>query len=205
MSWIEALRNRFSGPSQRAETPVIVVDCASLNDQGGREPSPRNQLDLLHALGHYAGMQKLCLHAVLDGTPLRQAPDGEAYREVTVHYTAGRTSRAALITSLCRRLGRRASLLVISGDDEVQRAVLNQGLDLMSALTFRKAMKAQGGGEAVKSNRPQRRGRRGKGGPRGPGQQQQGRPPRKEAPRTPHPGAAPPGKQDINAVLDLVD
>ncbi len=203
MSWIDALRSRLTGVARTDGASVIVVDGASLNAQGGREASPRSQLDLLQTLGRYAELQKLCLHAVLDGAPLRQAPDGDSYRDITVHYTADRGTRAAVVAGLCRRLGRRASILVISGDAEVQRAVSNQGADFMSAVTFRKALKALGGGDATKANRPQRRGRRGRGSGRGEGQQ--GRPPREESPRKEQAEAAPVGKQDISAVLDLVD
>jgi hypothetical protein len=136
------LFNVFSwfGPKKR----TVVVDASDLLEaQGVKRPVPRDQLRILRRLSRYAKKEQVEVIAVLQGKPLRKAPDRKKFEGVTVRYVASRDKVIKLIVSLSRN-GKAA--VVISGSDDVTSKVIGKGVCMRSS-TFMKAF--EGDGEAT--------------------------------------------------------
>lgn len=138
----------FSGFGSSRGT--VVVDASDLLEaQGVKRAVPRDQLRILRRLSRYAKKEQVEVIAVLQGKPLRKAPDRKKFEGVTVRYAANRDKVIKLIVALSKK-GKAA--VVISGSEDVETKVIGKG-DCMRSSTFMKAFEGDGEG----TPRPQKK------------------------------------------------
>lgn len=142
------LFNVFSGFGSSRRT--VVVDASDLLEaQGVKRPVPRDHLRILRRLSRYAKKEQVEVVAVLQGKPLRKAPDRKKFEGITVRYAANREKVIKLVLSLSKK-GKAA--VVISGSEDVETKVIAKG-GCMRSSTFMKAFEGDGEGPS----RPQKK------------------------------------------------
>ncbi|MFC1468022.1 hypothetical protein ACFLQY_04995 [Verrucomicrobiota bacterium] len=124
---------------------TVVVDASDLLEaQGVKRAVPRDQLRILRRLSRYAKKEQVEVIAVLQGKPLRKAPDRKKFEGVSVRYAANRDKVIKLILSLSKK-GKAA--VVISGSEDVEKKVIGKG-SCMRSSTFMKAFEGDGEGSS---------------------------------------------------------
>ncbi len=154
MSLMDTIRALFTPrDSRQPATRTLVVDAARLSEhRGGARLSPREQLQVLQQLARYAKQEGLNLHAAFEGRSLREVDSGAVYNGVTVHFAENATALEALLLNLTRKLSRRGSASLVTGDKNTEAQALKAGLNTLRAVTLRRAM--SGGGESERENHP---------------------------------------------------
>ncbi len=138
----------------RTSRRTVVVDTNDLLEaQGIKRAVPRDQLRILRRLSRYAKREQVEIIAVLQGKPLRKAPDRQEFEGVTVRYAVSREKAIKLILSSSKN-GKK--FVVISGDEEVQSKVIGKGFCMRSS-TFMKAFEADNEGPTGSSRQPKKR------------------------------------------------
>lgn len=209
MSFINRLKELFisdevSGPSDICH----VVDTSGLAGGRGDRLSPRDRLALLQKLAQFAEREQLQLVALLDGRPLREAPDGEEFNGVGVYYGEGAEGLAKRALEIARSKGRRALLVTQQRDLEDQAR--QAGIGTLRASSLRRALDENGGGggrggrNGSDGGRSGGRGRR-RSRPRRPAnpdqnQERSGSP----APKAESKPQAKPNKDGVSDLIDLV-
>jgi hypothetical protein len=174
---------------------VYIIDAGHLASRNGgnrgRIP-PRAQLDTLRRLGQFARKESIQIHAVFEGRPLRKAPDGGKFEDVTVHYAPKGDALPDLVVDLMKDASRRKEVTVITSDRRLEERVLVNGGTTIRVSTFRKALEATIGSRGGHHQRdPSQRRRRRR------------RRPRSGAPREEQKKAKP--QDPVDELIDLVD
>ena len=143
MSFLRSLFGcRSSRPSSRTARR-IVVDATSFvaaenRDRGG-QPNPRDHFNVLRFLADFAAREQLDITAVFTGRPLREAPDGKPYKNITAYYAENVGAMEERILGLVRQFGPRETLVVGMSPGLEQKA-MGLGAMCMRTSTVRKAL-----------------------------------------------------------------
>ena len=133
-----------SGTSSKAPRH-IVVDATSfvLADNKGRsgnfQPNPRDHFNVLRFLADFAAREQLEITAVFTGRPLREAPDGKPFKNVTAYYAEKAEAMEERILSLVQRLGP-SETLVVTLSAGLEKKAMSLGATCMRTSTLRKAV-----------------------------------------------------------------
>jgi hypothetical protein len=176
-----------------------IIDPRGLagNGNGRGRPSPREQFLLLQKVAAFVEKEKLRACVVLEGRPLREAPDGKTFKTSKVVYAEQNSQFIAKVLQLA---GSRRGSIIVTNDRPLEQKARERGLATLRATTLRKVWDdAAGGGDGRPANRSRRRQRPRKKpgqGPRGNGRE------RDDGPQ--NPGEAPAGNGG-GGVSDLID
>lgn len=135
---------RSSMPSSRSARKV-VVDATSFaaaenkGRPGGFQPNPRDHFNTLRFLADLAAREQLDITAVFTGRPLREAPDGKPYKNITAYYAENAGAMEERILGLVRQFGPRETLVVGMSPGLEQKA-MDLGAMCMRTSTVRKAL-----------------------------------------------------------------
>lgn len=144
MGFMDAVKSLFTpgGSSAKRNPRAYVVDAARLVDEKtGRRLAPRDQVQMLNALGRVAKQENLEMQVVFEGDrPLREVEHGGEYNGVKVFYAPDNEQLVALALKLCRSVN---GALVSSGVTMESKAT-EAGIPVLCSSTFRKAF-LQGG------------------------------------------------------------
>lgn len=193
---------------------VVVVDGLSLYESVGMggKIAPRNQLQVLRRLSRFAQQEKIELVAVLSGSPLHKAPNGEKFEDVKVVYSESEEAHPKFLVKTARSQG--GSPIVIVSKVEVESQAIGAGLRTMRMSTFRKAFDVgnlseggedggsgnsgggSGGGRGNRERRPPRRRSQNN------NNNNSSNAPEKKIEREPRPSS---DADAINELIDLVD
>ena len=167
------------------------------NGDGRGRPSPREQFLLLQKVAAFVEKEKLRAYVILEGRPLREAPDGKTFKTSKVVYAE---QNSQFIAKALQLAGSHSGSLLVTNDRSLEQKARERGLATLRTATLRKAWDdaAGGGGDGRSANRSRRRQR-----PRKkPGQGPRGKD--RERGETPqNPGEAPAGNG--GGVSDLID
>ena len=198
MSFFDRLFGKRSGNAAPA-AKILLADVMSIGGGSNRLP-PKVQIDILHSLSRYSEKEKITVHAMLTGEPLRSVPENESFRNVQVSYAASVQELPALAAKLAKRYGRKGVVAVTSNrsvEDDVRQA----GAALLRASTFKKALSGNGGqGDSDSRNPSQDRHRRNRNRPRRERQQAPAAEPEQKPAEK-----APEKKPDDGGISDLID
>lgn len=168
MGLMNTIKSLFSstGSASRKSNRSYVLDGARLVDEkGGRRLSPREQVQVLHALSRVVKQEGLDIRALfVSDRPLREADHGGVYQGVTVYYAPSAEELGSLALKLCKE----TNGALVSSDAEVENRAREAGITVLNSGTFRKAFLAGGIPSADRGNgggRDRRRERRRERGP----------------------------------------
>lgn len=201
MSLLDRLREWVGGDGSGPSPAYHIIDVAGLAGNGGRT-SPRERVALLQKLAQFVERENLEACALVEGRPLREAPEGKPFKSLVVYY--GET--AEQLFDRARELVRthRHAMLVTHRRDLEEWAQQNR-VPTLRASSLRRALDENGGnrggdgnrtggGNRNRTRRPPRA-RRPAGGGRQQGEQQQ-------APKS---KPAQPDAPKADGVSDLID
>ncbi len=161
MSLLDSIKNLFR-PAEQSEK-LYIVDASYVGDgkRGGRL-SPRDQIDILKRLARFSEQESIQMIAVFEGNPLRvvDEKDGGDFSGVRVYFTMKKYDRRELIFKHAKKSIRKADVMVITPDEELERRIADAGGKTMRASTFKKALehvKVAGGGDRGGGKRNSRR------------------------------------------------
>lgn len=146
-------RSSFSANDSAA---TVVVDLDTLGHFGvnGRQPSVQDKRATLNRMIGFVEREKLPLVAVLRGQPLRDVPDGDEIRGVTVRYVERQADAAGFIASLLRQTRHRENAVVVTTDRQVEKAAHAVGCQAMHSATFKKVLEQTEAPRQRQSSRP---------------------------------------------------
>lgn len=199
MSFFDRLFGKRSGSAAPA-AKILLADVMSIGGGSSRLP-PKVQIDILHSLARYAEKEKVTLHAMMTGEPLRSVPENESFKNVQVSYADSMQELPALAARLAKRYGRKG-VVVITSNRSVEDDARQAGAALLRASTFKKALSGNGGqGETGGRNPQQDRQRRNRNRPRRerPQQATASESEQKTSEKTPE------QKPDTGGISDLID
>lgn len=134
-------------PKRGAGKNFYLIDAASLlapaakNKNGNMpQPNPRDQAAMLRRLADFAAREKLDMAAVFACRPLREAAEGGIYREVRVYYVERHDLLAKRLLEEAKKLSRNFDVLVVTSDQNSERALDEIKIPCMKANTLRKAL-----------------------------------------------------------------
>lgn len=188
--WGGADNASLSGPSNILH--VIDGSCLSGGNGGRERISPRDQFTLLQQVATFVEKEQLRACVVLEGRPLREAPDGATFKTLQVHYVddAGDLPQRAVALA-------RGAAMVITQNRELESAAMARGISTMRGTSLRKAMEENSGRGSGDSGRG------------GAGRNRRRRPRRSErrpdtAGQTPSSQKAPQAADGVSDLIDLV-
>ncbi|NCC52217.1 MAG: hypothetical protein EOM20_13510 [Spartobacteria bacterium] len=117
-------------------------------------------MDILKGLVRFARKEKIELCAVIEGSPLRHAPDKQKFQDsVLVRYAANSAGLTDTVLAVMRSNNRYQNITVITSDKMLEKKTFEQGGQVMRGATFKKALEGTGVElEESKSQGPKRRG-----------------------------------------------
>ncbi len=180
MSILGVFRKAFSDSESGTSTAVIDATALFAAQSGNSRPRPPEQVQLLKRLAEYGQKEELRLIAVFDSRPLRESPNGEDFRDVTTYYTTQSETMDDLMMRVFKKVG--SSSMVVTSNQTVEAKILRTGAQVMSPVTFKKALDGTVG-KTRQGNSNRRSGRRNR----------SERAPRTEAPKNEDP------------ILDMID
>ncbi len=205
MSFLNRLKDLFASDDVAVPSGVYhVVDTSGLAGGRGDRLSPRDRLALLQKLAQFAEREQLQMAALLDGRPLREAPDGGEFKGIDVHYAEGAEALAKRALEIARSKGRRT--LLITQQRDLEEQARQTGIGTLRATSLRRALDENGGGGGRGGRSGQEGGRSGgrnrrRSRSRRPANAEQGRsenaPPKAES--------KPAAKSNKDGVSDLID
>ncbi len=204
MSFWYKLRDAFRGEDDHSSVAAYVIDMSGLVGNGGRA-SPRERVALLHKLAAFAEREELQVHALMEGRALREAPDGESFKSITVHYAES----AELVCERAKQLAKDLrSVMIVTQQRELEEWARENRIATLRTSSLRRGLDENGGNRGGDSGRSRGgRGRRSssrqrRGSEKGQGQGRQKNTERESKPKQPKP----PEKQGSNdGVSDLID
>ena len=160
MSIFGVFRKAFSDSATGVQTAVIDASALYAAQSGNSRPRPPDQVSLLKRLSEYRAKEELKLIAVFDSRPLRESPNGEDFREVTTYYTTQNEEMDQLMMRIFRKYG--PKVIVVTANEAIETQVKRAGAQVMSPVTFKKALDGGVGKQRQSSSnrRPRRRGSR---------------------------------------------
>ncbi len=182
------------------ESRMYIFDASKLAEAGAKNAggaTPRDNFETLKLLTQFAAQEGLRLTAVLTGRPLREAAEGDSYKNVTVHYAENTSACRKTILQLLQGQGS-GKAVVVTADAELERMAAAQGAECMRIGTFKKALENR---ESRDNRRPARPPRRNSANTNGNGEKQ---PPDAATPDGP-PSPAPASDAPKKEILDLID
>lgn len=168
MSFVRSIMGFFGGAANGAASDAptklaLVVDMNGFfSGNGQRErPSPRDQFALLQQVAKFAEKEALSVSVVIDGRPLREAPDGKHFKSVAVYYVEQSGQIGERVLALA---GRGRGAVVITQNREIERQARERGVSTLRNATFRKGMEetessagsGRSGGRGRRRQRPRR-------------------------------------------------
>lgn len=209
MSFWERIKEKLGGDGEQPSTAYHIVDVAGLTGNGGRV-SPRERVALLQKLAHFAEREQLRLCAVMEGRPLREAPDGEDFKSIQVYYAESMEQLSDRVRQLVR--ANSGAMLVThrrdleewahqNGVATLRTSSLRRGLDEGTGGRSGGGDSGRSGGQRGRSRRPQRQRRTSSGGGSGGGDRSSA----KNQPNEPKPQAPPKDPPRQDGVSDLID
>ncbi len=201
MSLLDSLKGLFSGSSADAgpTADLHIIDTERFSGRnGGRDRvSPREQVAMLQQLAAFAEKEKIRLCAILEGRPLREAPDRGEFKGVQVFYAERSEDVSRIALDL---VGRNRNALLITQNRDLERQAQAAGAQTLRSGTLRKALEDNGGRSddgrsGGRGGRRRGRGRRGG----GRGQPQNQKPPQQKQQNEK------PAKEARDGVSDLID
>lgn len=185
------------------ESRMCIFDASKLAEAGGKNgaaATPRDNFETLKLLTQFAAQEGLRLTAVFTGRPLREAAEGDSYKNVTVHYAENTPAcRKTILQLIQGQAGGKA--VVVTADAELERMAAAQNADCMRISTFKKALENRDNRDNRDNRRPSRPRRNGPAA-RGNGEKEQ---PPAEAPHGSTPAPTPAPDAPKKEILDLID
>lgn len=158
MSFLSKFFGQSSDVTQKSRSlpQTCLLDASSLLDSGNRgkmpgaAPNPREMFNTLRSIAEFASQEDISMCVFLPGRPLREAPDGGAFKSVKVHYAESQAAINERVLEMIPALAKSKEVLVITADAELDKAACKAGASCMRASTFRKAQ------EERQDSRPER-------------------------------------------------
>ena len=123
---------------------VCIVDTTGFIEKRYREangmPSPRDNFFVLKNIAYFAQREGIEMIAVFIGRPLREAGDGDSFKDVTVYYANDEKSLAQKISRLARSGPARKEIVVVTDDRQIERDAIKDGVQCMRLSTFKRGM-----------------------------------------------------------------
>lgn len=194
-----------TGPSKA----LHIVDMRKMAaGNGGRERlSPRDRFVLLQKVAGFFEREKLRACVVLEGRPLREAPEGSTYKTVQVHYGESDQQVSDQVLELGRKS--RGGCTIITQKRELESEALKQGWHTLRISTLRKAIEdgggRSGGGRGRRRQGPRSQKSSGPQGGRGGRGRRGNRKPESESPNTEKSADQGGASPDADGVSDLID
>ncbi len=138
---------------------TCLVDASGFLDSGNRgkatntAPNPREVFNNLRNIAEFASREGIAMRVFLPGRPLREAPDGGAFKSVKVHYADSQANLNERILKTIPTLTKSQEVLVITADPELDKAALKAGAACMRAATFRKTLEEKQDGRPEREQR----------------------------------------------------
>ena len=146
MKILDNIRALFSSRdrSEGTEGSVALIDGQSMTRSPGSDRSapPRDRIALLNRLASFAEKEHITVIVLFNGSPLRIAGDNDKYRGVVVRYTGEGGDMAESMLRILKEDGIGKKAVVITSDQDIDRAVSAAGAQVMFASTFRRAVEA---------------------------------------------------------------
>jgi hypothetical protein len=141
--WSEIKSRLAGGEAEGPSSTVHVIDVSGLAGSNGRgeRSSPRDRVQLLQKLAQFVEREQIKAYALVDGRPLREAPDGEVFQTMTVHYAETANELAERALGLAR-----GDALIITQNRELESSAMARGIATMRSSSLRRALDESGGG-----------------------------------------------------------
>ncbi len=155
MSIFKTIKNLVSagfGNGQNDEK-LYIVDGSHLDEHRRNHLTPTEKIDILQRLGRFAKKEKVQIHTIFEGNPLRVVEDGGDFSDIKVYFTKDQASLDELILKQYKKHASRREVMVITADKKLEEAVIDIGGHIMRASTFRKALDSAGSGRRASSTR----------------------------------------------------
>lgn len=153
MALLDAVKGLFGGQKNNTGKKLYIVDADSLEKSSQKQMPPHQQINILKQLAQFADKEKVNIHALLDGKPLRVVADGADFSGITVFFTRNKLSMEELTRKRVKAV-RRSAPILISSNQKLESVVEAIGGQWMSNGTFKKAL---GIGESKPGGRERRR------------------------------------------------
>ncbi len=145
MSFFSQLKEAFTSDRITApSTGLHVIDLSSFGagSRGGDRLSPRDRVNLLQKIASFVEREQLNACILIEGRPLREAPEGESFKTAKVVYaeTGDEYVQQAL------KLAAGGSALLITQNRELERQAQDRGIRTLRASSLRRAMDENGRG-----------------------------------------------------------
>lgn len=202
MSFWMRLREVLGGGDDSVSVAWYVIDTAGFFGNGGRT-SPRERVALLNKLAQFAEREKLQVCALLEGRPLREAPDGETFKNVTVHYAESGDQVSERVKQLAKEL---RSVMIVTQRRELEDWAREKGFATLRTSSLRRGFDENGGSRGGDSGRSRGgRGRRSSGRQRRSSDKGQNRQKNSDRESKPQKQNTPDKKGSNDGVSDLID
>lgn len=200
MSFWVRLREAFSGGDDNVTADWTIIDVAGLVPNGGRA-SPRDRVALLHKLAQFAEREELRVCVLLEGRPLREAPDGDTFKSMPVYYAESAEQLCERAKQLVRD---HRSAILVTHRRELEEWAQQNRVPTLRTSSLRRGLDEQGGNRGGDGGRS--RGGRG----RKPASRQrrnsgEGRSRQKGTDPQPKPQSPPEKSPPKDGVSDLID
>ena len=121
-----------------------IVDASGFIDKRFREangqPSPRDNFNILKSLAFFSQREEIKISAVFIGRPLREAGEGDTFKNVTVYYAEDENSLARKTMQLARSGSSRKEIIVVTDNRHIEQDAAKQGAQCMRLATLKKGM-----------------------------------------------------------------
>ncbi len=128
----------------KAKEKLFIIDANRLKDSSKGRLPPHEQIVILKRLARFAEQEKIAIHAVLEGQPLRVAEDGSTFNGIRVYYTGKKFEANELILRRFQQKKRTRDVTVITSDPTLISGIQEAGGKVMRGSTFRKALDSKG-------------------------------------------------------------
>lgn len=173
MSFIEKIKEVFGGvggedPAGPSSVYHVIDLSGFAGGNGNRDRlSPRDRVGLLQRVASFVEKEQLQAHVIIEGRPLREAPEDSVFKTVQVSYVEQSEAIADKALALA---GRERSALIVTQNRELETQAQERGIPTLRASSFRRGMEdnagrgGDGGRSAGGRGRRRTRSRRGGGG-----------------------------------------